>query len=156
MQLRVCDHGNLDGFRAGNLLPLVIPGLSGGVFARREHVLADAGAGSGVFQAFHEFGIAAVVRPRRYKGGKGVEPGGVGVGVGADVNARGAGLLNAGHNLRHAAPVRLARGLEVPDFDRNVSFASDARRLIDGFEDRIALAAYVGGVDAAELCGLAG
>ncbi len=38
----------------------------------------------------------------------------------------------------------------MPDFDRNVAFASDAQSFVDRRQDAIALVAHVGGIDAAE------
>ena len=110
----------------------------------------------GIFQALDEFGGAAIVRPRRDERGEIVVPGGVGVGVGGDVGAGGAGGVDLGNDFGHASPVVFARDFDVPDLDGNVRFAADAQGFVDGFENRVALVAHVRRVDAAELAGLGG
>ena len=59
-------------------------------------------------------------------------------------------------DLRHAPPILAARCFQMPDFDRDVSFAADPDGFVDGGNNRIAFAAHVRGVDAAELCALGG
>jgi len=88
------------------------------------------------------------VRPGRNEGGKGVEPGCIGVGVGADVDPRGASRINAGDDLGHAAPVGLAGRLQVPDFDWYVRLAPDSHCFIDCIKYGVALASHVRRVDA--------
>ena len=95
------------------------------------------------------------MRPGRNEGGKRIEPCGIGVSVGADVDARGAGLLNLRDDLRHLSPLRFARGLEVPDFDRDVRFAANANGFVNGGGDGRAFTAHVRGIDAAEFGGFA-
>ena len=102
------------------------------------------------------FGVAAVVRPGRNEGREAVEPGRIRVGIGADFDAGPAGLVDMRDDLRHAPPVLTARGLEMPDFDRDVSFAADADGFVERGNDGIAFAAHMRGVDAAELCAFGG
>ena len=146
--LNGADH---DGVGAGNFLPFVVP-----IFGRSEHVFADALTGRGIFQALDQFCVAAIVRPWRNEGGEIVVPGGVGVGVGADIGSGGAGGVDLGDDFGHASPVIFAGDLDVPDFDGDVSLAADAKSFVDGFENRVALVAHVGGVDAAKLSGFGG
>ena len=146
-----CDCADHDGVGAGDFLPFVVP-----VFGWSEHVFANAGAGGGIFQALDEFCVAAIVRPGRDEGGEFVVPGGVGVGVGGDVGAGGAGGVDFGDDFGHASPVGFAGDFDVPDFHRDVAFAADAQGFVDGFENGVALVAHVGGVDAAELSGFGG
>src|SRR5262249_22666771 len=50
-------------FRAGDLLPLVVP-----LSRRCLHLFADASTESGIFQALHQLGVAAVMSPRGHEG----------------------------------------------------------------------------------------
>jgi hypothetical protein len=107
-----------------------------------------------VLQALDEFLVAAIVRPRRNDGGKRIRARGVCVGVGGHVDTRTAGVLDALHDLRHAAPVGLSGGLQMPDLDRDFRFAPDAERLVERGCDGVAFIANVGSIDAAGLCRL--
>ncbi len=55
--------GDLDGFGAGDFLPLIVP-----VGLWVEHVGTDSGARGGIFETLDEFRVPAIVRPRRYEG----------------------------------------------------------------------------------------
>src|SRR5579872_4936609 len=101
-------------------------------------------AGSGIFQPLDQFCSATIVRPWRNEGGETVEPGSVSVSIGGDIGAGGAGGVNFGDDLRHLAPVIFAGNFDVPDFDRNVSLAADAKGFINGLEHRAAFVAHVG------------
>ena len=90
------------------------------------------------------------------KAEKVVEPGGVGVGVGGDIGAGGAGGVDFGDDFGHASPVSLSGDFEVPDFHGDVGFAADAQSFVDGFEDGVALIAHVGGIDAANFSAFGG
>lgn len=80
-ELRILDDRNSDRLRRGNLLPLVVP-----VPAGSKQVISDAGSDRRVLEPFDQLRVATVVRPRWNERGKGVEPGGVSVGVCADVH----------------------------------------------------------------------
>ena len=130
-QLRILHRSDHDGFGAGNFLPFVVP-----VVGWSQHVFADALARGRIFQALDQFCVAAIVGPRRNEGGEIVVPGGVGVGIGGDVGAGGAGRVDFGDDFRHASPVVLAGDFDVPDLDGNVGFAADAQRFIDRRPER--------------------
>ena len=99
--------------------------------ARRGELLLDARAHAGILEPLDELGLAAVVRPRRNEGRQLVEPGGIGVGVGGDIDARGAGALDARDDLGHQAEILDAARLQMPDLDGDVRFAADADGLLD-------------------------
>jgi hypothetical protein len=96
------------------------------------------------------------VRPWRYEGGEAVVPGGIGVSVGTDIGSGSTCGVDLGYDFRHVSPVIFARDLEVPDFHGDVTLAADAEGLVDGVENRIALVAHVGGVDAPKFSGFGG
>ena len=144
-------HADQDRFRAGNLLPLVVPALGG-----RLHLFANACAHGGILQALHQLRVTAVVGPGRDKRRKVVEPGWIRVRVRADIDARGARGLDVADDFRHAPPVTFPCRFQVPDLDRQAPFASDADCFIDRAEDGVAFAAHVRGVDAAQFAALTG
>jgi hypothetical protein len=80
-----------------------------------------------------------------------VGPGEVGVHVGRDVEALGAGGRDPLEHLGHPAPVLLAGDLQVPDLHREAGTASDVDRLVEGLEHLVTLVPHVRGVEAAEL-----
>ena len=84
-KLRILDDGNQDRLGAGNRLPFVVPAAVGG-----KQIFANAGTGNRVLQTLDQPGVASVMCPRRNECGKGVEPGGVCIGIGTDVHASGA------------------------------------------------------------------
>src|SRR6267378_7493345 len=96
------------------------------------------------------------MRPRWNESGHAVEPGCVGIRIGRNVRALRARLINFFYDLGHASPVMLARNFDVPDLNWNVSFAADAKGLVDGSEDVVALAAHVSRVDPSEFRRFAG
>ena len=89
-----------------DLLPFVVP-----VFAGGEHVFADAGAYSGILQALDHFGVTAIVGPGGNEGRKAVEPCGIGVGVGGDVDSGGARGVDLGDDLAACGPNSVCRRL---------------------------------------------
>ena len=95
------------------------------------------------------------MRPLRNECRKRIEPGGISIGIGADVRPLGSRAIDLCHHFRHASPIFFAGDLDVPDFDRNVRLASDPECLINGREHGIALVAHVGRINAAELRSLA-
>ena len=145
-QFGVLNDAEQDRFRAWDLVPFVIPGSAGGL-----HFFADAGAHGRILEALDQLGVAAIVRPGRNEGREAVEPCRVRVRIGADFDARAAGLVDMRDDLRHAPPILTARRLQMPDFDRDMSFTANADRFVDGGNDGIAFAAHMRGVDAAEL-----
>ncbi len=76
---------------------------------------------------------------------------GVRIHVGGDVDAFRARRLDARYRVGHLAPVGLARRLEVVNLDRQMRLAPDTRRLVDPFQQRVALGAHVGDIEAAML-----
>src|SRR5437764_600584 len=60
------------------------------------------------------------------------------------------------HDFGHAAPVALAGRFEMPNFYGNVGFSTYANRFIEGTINRVALTAYMTGIDAPEFRGLRG
>src|SRR5215467_506888 len=114
------------------------------------HILANAGAGGRVLEPLYHLLISAVVSPGRNECREVVEPRWIRISVGGDIDSGVSRFLDMSDDLGHAAPVGFAGGLEVPDFDRYVSLATDAIRLVERRYDGIALVSYVGSVDAAE------
>ena len=141
-----CDHGDEDRLGSGDLLPLVVPR---GV--RREHVLLDPRAHRRILEALEHLLVAAVVRPRRDERRRAVEPGGIGVGVRADLHPAAPRRVDLGDDPRHQSPLRFAGGLQVPDLHGDVGFAPYPDRFVDRREDRRALRPHVRGVHAAVL-----
>ncbi len=139
------DNADQDRLRAGHFLPFIVPG--GGWCS---HLFTDACAHGRVFQTLQELCIAAVVRPRRDKCGKGIEPCRVGIGVCTDVEACLPGFFDLGNNAGHAPPVRLTRRLQMPDLHRYFGFTSDADSFIEGGRDCTAFASDMGSVNASE------
>src|SRR5206468_6117176 len=68
----------------------------------------------------------------------------------------GTSLIDFREHLPHASPVLLARDLDMPDFDGNVGFVADSKRLINRRENAVALAAHMSRVDTPKFCRLAG
>src|SRR5215467_12635778 len=114
------------------------------------HILANAGAGGRVLEPLYHLLISAVVSPGRSECREVVEPRWISISVGGDIDSGVSRFLDMSDDLGHAAPVGFAGGLEVPDFDRDVSLAADANRLVERWDDCIALVADVRGVDASE------
>src|SRR5215831_10557697 len=117
------------------------------------HILANAGACGGVLEPLDHLLVSTVVSPGRNECREAVEPGRIGISIGGDIETGVSRLLDVSDDFGHAAPVGFACGFEVPDFDRDVSLAADANRLVERRYDGIALVAYVGSVDAAEARG---
>src|SRR5205814_8388455 len=107
-------------------LPFVIPVARGS-----KHVLADALATGGIFQALNQLRGATIVHPGRNEGGEIVVPGRVRVAISGNIHARSARAVDLGDQFGHSSPVALAGDFEMPDLDWNVSFAADAESFID-------------------------
>ncbi len=114
----------------------------------------DAPARGRIAQPLDQLGRAAVVRPWGNEGREIVEPGGIGVGIGREIDTRAPGGIDLGHDARHPAPVPLPGHLEMPDLDGNGRLAADPDGLVDGGVDLGALRPEVGGVHAAVPRGL--
>ena len=113
------------------------------------HVFADAARVAGSFKRSTSFAVAAIVRPWRDEGGEAVVPGGIGVSVGTDIGSGSTCGVDLGYDFGHVSPVIFACYLEVPDLHGDVTLAADAKGFVDGVENRVALVAHVGGIDAA-------
>src|SRR5229473_7890377 len=89
------------------------------------------------------------MRPLRYRCVERGRGGDVGVLVGGDVYAGSPRRVDLSKDVRHPAPTRLARYLEVPDLHRDACFAADAERLVEGLVLASGFVADVAGVDPA-------
>src|SRR5437899_4275134 len=96
------------------------------------------------------------MRPCGNESGEVVEPCGVSIGVRGDVEplrARGIDLRNG---FRHASPAGFAAHFEMPDFYRDVSFATEGQRLANSWQDAGAFVTHARSVETAELEGFRG
>ncbi len=82
---------------------------------------------------------------------KAVEPGSVGVRIGADFDAGTPRLVDMRNDFRHASPVLAAGCFEMPDLNRDMSLTANADGFVDGGNDGVAFAAHVRGVNSSEL-----
>ena len=61
--------------------------------------------------------------------------------------------LDLRDHLRHASPVCFSGGLQMPDLNGDVCFATDPERLIERIHDRVLFRAHMGRIEAAVLPG---
>jgi hypothetical protein len=104
-------------------------------------------------QALAPLFVAARLHPCWHRGVEAGHAGGVGVHVGGNLNARGAGGVHVTDHLIHLRPVLLTSGFEMVDLGGKVAFARDRDQLIDGLDEAVPFAAHVRDVDAAVLAG---
>ncbi len=143
-QRRVEDRAQHHAGGAARAVPLVL--VRGG---RIVHVALDALAGRRVLQPGQHLLGAALARPQRQARVEPVGGAAVGIDVGRDAQAAGAGGLDPAQHLAHLAPVGLVRGLEVPDLGRDARALGDGEHLVERGKHLVALRALVGDVDAA-------
>ena len=85
----------------------------------------------GILEAREHLVEAAFAHPQRQAGVEAVRRAIVGIHVGGDVEPAGAGRVECFKHFRHAAPVGLVGGLEVPHFGGNVRALGHGEHLVE-------------------------
>ncbi|MCR5879989.1 hypothetical protein [Phenylobacterium sp. J367] len=150
LQLRVLEADQQGALGAGVALQVLEP------LGRSAHLGQDLGPGGGVLQPLDPLLHAAGLNPGRHGRVETGGAGGVGVHVGRDPQALGAGGLDLRDGLVELAPVLLAGRLQVVDLGRRAGAAGDLDQLVDRFQQARAFRAHVTDVDPAAAPGLGG
>ena len=134
--------GRVSGAADPDIVPIAV-GAGGG------HLGTDTRAVGGVAQPSEDGGATALRGPRGEDDIEVGAGGGVGIAVGGDGEALGLGGFDGSEGGIELGPVGFAGGFQVRDLQAHAGGAGNLDGFGNGFEERAAFTAHVGGVDAA-------